>query len=190
VLKAPTPGIEEPSMARTKHRATSTIPDFPDKEQMTRARLMRRAFLVLLFVFIVLGLTGFFGVRSRTVTRTGGGYQVTVEYAQVTRPGLSTPWSVRIVRDGGFGGRPVNVAVSQDYLSMFDENGLDPDPVESTTDGEFVIWRFASPRGDTMVIEFDALLEPAQQWGKGGEVRILENDVPVVEVPFHTWVSP
>jgi hypothetical protein len=151
---------------------------------------MRRAFLILLLAFLVAGLAGVFGVRSRTVTRSGGGYTLTIEYAQVTRPGLSTPWSAKIVRAGGFQGRPVTLAVSQEYLGMFDENGLDPDPTDATTDGEFVIWTFKPPATDTMVVDFDALLEPAQQWGRGGIARILEDDRPVVEATFYTWVSP
>jgi hypothetical protein len=178
------------SRPRARARSTqSTLHEFPGLDRLVRARFVRRCFLVILVAFIVLGVTGFFGVRTRTAQGSGGGYTVEVEYPQVTRPGLDSPWTATVRRPGGFAG-PVTIAVTSEYFDMFDENGLDPDPAKASQDGEFTIWTFEPPSGDTLTVAFDALLSPAQQWGRGGVVQVREGDVPVVEVPFHTWVSP
>lgn len=153
------------------------------------ARALRRVALVVFFLVLVAGLAGVFGVRTRSVTASGGGYELKVTYASVTRPGLATPWAVEVRRPEGFDG-PVTIAASADYLEMFDENGLDPDPAKSTADPEFVEWEFDPPRGDTLAISFDARLEPAQQWGRSGTVKILVGGVAVTEASFRTWVMP
>lgn len=169
--------------------ASSTIPEAPPLRRVRRARTMRRVALVLLGLFLALGLAGVWGVRTAEVTASGGGYDVTVEYAKVSRPGLATPWSVEVVRRGGFDG-PVTIAVLSDYLDMFDENGLDPDPSKATQDGDRVIWEFEPPPGDTLSVSFDARIEPAVQWGRDGLVQVLDGDDPVVEVRYRTWVVP
>jgi hypothetical protein len=145
--------------------------------------------LACLFVFLGAGAVGVFGVRTRTVTATGGGYELTVTYAAVTRPGLATPWAVEVRRQGGFDG-PVTIAASAAYLEMFDENGLDPDPSASTADPDFVEWEFDPPNGDTLAVSFDARLEPARQWGRSGTVKVLVDDAAVTTASFRTWVMP
>lgn len=176
-------------MARRRSTAVSTLREFPDLSHLVRARLVRRSFLVVLVAFIGLGLTGFFGVRTRSVGASGGGYDLTVEYVHVTRPGLDSPWTATVRHAGGFPG-PVILAASSEYFDMFDENGLDPDPMKAQQDGEFTIWTFEKPPGDELKVSFDAILSPGQQWGRGGVARVLEGGRPVVEVRFHTWVSP
>ena len=37
---------------------------------------------------------------------------------------------------------------------------------------------------------YDARIQPAQQSGRDGYVAVLEDDVPVVTVRFHTRVPP
>lgn len=168
----------------------TTIPaEFPDLRRLGRARALRRVFLVLLVAFIGLGLAGVFGVRTRTVSASSGGYDLEVEYVHVTRPGLDSPWSATITHRGGFTG-PVTLAATSDYFDMFDENGLDPDSIKVQQDGRYIIWTFEKPPGDTLKVSFDAILSPGQQWGHGGVARVLENGRPAVEVKFHTWVSP
>jgi hypothetical protein len=167
----------------------STIPDAPPQARLRRARFLRRITLAALAIFLILGLAGVWGVRTTTTTVTDGGYEVTVTYAKVSRPGLATPWAVDVRRPGGFDG-PVTVAASSGYLEMFDENGLDPDASKSTQDKQFVIWEFEPPDGDTLVISFDARIEPAVQWARDGVVQVREDGRPVVEVPFKTWVMP
>jgi hypothetical protein len=168
---------------------TDTAPSDRPLNQLERARLGRRIILTLLGLFLLAAALGAFGVRTRTVTSSGGGYELTVEYATVTRPGLATPWSVEVRHPRGFDG-PVTIAVSASYLDMFDENGLDPDPSKATADASYVEWEFEPPRGDVLGVSFDARLEPARQWGRPGIVKLLVGDRAVTQVSFRTWVMP
>lgn len=153
------------------------------------ARALRRVALAILFVFLGLGVTGFFGVRSATATASGGGYTLTVEYAAVTRAGLATPWAVEVRHAGGFDG-PVTLATTSDYMDIFDENGLDPDPATSTSTATETIWTFDPPPGDVLRVSFDARLEPAVSSGKAGRTTLLVEGRPAVSVGYRTRVMP
>jgi hypothetical protein len=108
-----------------------TAPEEPNLLHSRRARTLRRLFMTLLFAVLAVGATGGHGVHSRTTTVQGGGYQLTVTYGQITRPGLATPWSLEIRHPGGFDG-PITVSTNTKYLDLFDENGFDPQPSKST----------------------------------------------------------
>lgn len=166
-----------------------TTPEETDLARARRARTVRRIFLTLLAAFIALGAAGRLGVRSATVTAKGGGYELTVTYGQVTRPGLPTPWSFMVRRPGGFDA-PVTVATTSKYLDLFDENGFDPQPSSSTATEKYLIWEFDPPPGDTLAVSLDARLEPGAQWGRSGETAVLEDGKPVVTARYHTWVMP
>jgi hypothetical protein len=168
------------------------IPTAPEETRLLvslRARTLRRIFLSLLVVFLVLGATGFLGVRTRQVTARGGGYELTVTYGQVSRPGLATPFGIEVRHPGGFEG-PVTVSSGSSYLSMLDENGLDPDPSSVTATADEVIWQFDPPPGDVLSVSLDARIEPGVQWGRWGETSVLEDGHPVVTARYHTWIMP
>ena len=177
-------------MSHADSSATSTIPPAPDIHLLRRGRLIRRSFLLLIFLALILALTTRLGVHSSSVAANGQGYSMRVTYAAVTRPGLDTPLVIELGHPGGFKGQ-VTFAISADYLDLFDKNGgLDPDPSQSASDDKFVYWTFDPPSGDTMRVSLDAILAPSQQWGKDGIVRLMDRDTPVVGVSFHTWVMP
>jgi hypothetical protein len=171
--------------------AHSTIPSQPPLERARRARTGRRAFVVVLCLFLLAGLLGLLGVRTATVRAEGGGYEMEVRYARVTRPGLAVPWAVTIRRPGGFAG-PVTVASTSSYFDLFDENAFEPEPESVTTDGERVIWEFKVPEGgDTMEISLDTRTGPNVQWsGKRATTAILEGGRPVAQVRYETIVLP
>src|SRR5688572_16398793 len=166
-----------------------TAPEASDLLGARRARTARRTFMVLLAVFLAAGLSGQLGVQSRSTTAQGGDYTLKVTYAQVSRPGLATPWSFEIHRPGGFEG-PITVSTKTSYLDMFDENGFDPEPSKATATPEAVIWEFEPPDGDTLAVTLDARIEPAAQWGRTGETSVLEDGKPVVTAKYKTWVMP
>jgi hypothetical protein len=177
-------------MSDAHESATSTIPPAPDIHLLHRGRLIRRAFLLLVFLALILALTTRLGVHSSTVAASGRGYSMRVTYAAVTRPGLDTPLVIELTHPGGFTG-PVTFAVSAQYLDLFDKNGgLDPDPSQSSSDEAFVYWTFDPPSGNTLRVSLDAILAPSQEWGKRGIVRLVNGDTPVVGVTFRTWVMP
>lgn len=148
-------------------------------------------FAVVLTLFLLGGMLRAYGVLTRTATARGAGYELEVRYGRITRAGLATPLDITVRSvDGGFDG-PVRVAVSSDYLDLFDENGLDPQPAAATADDRIVVWEFDPPSGAVLRISLDARIEPAVQWGTGGTVAVLSaDDRPVVRVDFHTWVLP
>ncbi len=166
-----------------------TAPEDNDLAHLRRARRLRRLFMALVAVVLVVGLTGYLGVKTGTVTATGGGYELSVTYGQVSRPGLATPWAFEVRRAGGFDG-PVTVSTSSPYLDMLDENGFDPQPTRVTATPDAVIWEFEPPPGDTLAVSFDARIEPGRQWGGDGETSVLEDGHPVVTVRYRTWVLP
>lgn len=159
---------------------------------MRRDRVGRRLFVVALTIFLALGAFGVYGVRTRDIEATGGGYELTVHYTSVTRPGLATPWAVEVRRPGGFGDELVEIAVTASYFDAFDENGLDPDPAESLNDGERTIWRFEPTEGDTMAVSFDARIEPGVQLTRvKGSVSVLDaSGEDAVTADFSTLVLP
>ena len=108
----------------------------------------------------------------------------------MSRPALATPFDIEVHRAGGFDG-PVRIAVDQEYLRMWDENGLVPAPSAETVMGPWVVWEFDPPIGDTLFVSYDARIEPAAQEGRSGAVAVLDDDdAPIVQVDFTTRVWP
>ncbi|HVL91721.1 MAG TPA: hypothetical protein VM264_00085 [Acidimicrobiales bacterium] len=172
--------------------ASSTVPQPVPLPRLLRARWGRRLFFTVLCAFLLAGLLGVYGVRTTDVATTGGGFEMTVHYASVSRGGLATPWSVEVRRRGGFGGEPLTLATTAAYFDIFDENGLDPDPMKAVNDGERIVWTFATPaRGDTVEVSFDARVEPAVQLERArATTSVLVDDAPVASVDYSTFVIP
>lgn len=168
---------------------TSTIPEALPLARLRRARALRRLAFVVIALFLLAAAFGLLGVRSREASASGGGYDMTVTYAAMSRPGLATPFDIEVTKAGGFPGQ-VTLAVSGDYLAAFDENGLDPDPTGARADGDFVYWTFDPPEGDVLLVSFDARLEPAVQWKREGTVRLIRQSEALAEIDFTTWVMP
>lgn len=143
-------------------------------------------------ILVVAGLLGFLGVRTATAMASANGYTVEVTYAAMTRPGLATPLEVRVSRDDASSLPPmVTTRIESSYLTMFDENGLDPEPVSSFQSGQWTLWTFEVPDGAQILeVTFDARLEPAVQWGRDSTVTVEVGGEEMVTVGFMTWVMP
>ncbi|HUR23085.1 MAG TPA: hypothetical protein VMZ73_04365 [Acidimicrobiales bacterium] len=177
--------------AEGERTSIPTEPAPTDIPRQVRARTGRRLFAVALGLFLLLGALGFYGVRSRTATAAGGGYELSVRYGSVSRPGLATPWSFEVRKAGGFPDG-LTVTVTSSYFDAFDENGLGPAPVEETVDGDLTVWRFGPTRSETLSVSFDARIEPGVQLATAkGELSVLGPDGrPAVTVDFKTFVMP
>jgi hypothetical protein len=167
----------------------STLGDVRPVERGPRPTAVRRLLVALLTAIVVAGAAGLFGVRSSEATASNAGWTVSVTYAAVARAGLDVPWKVTVHRDGGFTG-PVTLAVTADYFDIFESQGLDPEPSSETSDGDRLFWTFDPPPGDQLSVDFDAYIQPSSQLGASGEVAVLNAGVPVVSVPFRTWLVP
>lgn len=130
------------------------------------------------------------GVDTQTVTvAVPDGGALTVTHTSVTRPALASPFSVEVLRPGGFDG-PIELAISRPWIESWDENGFYPSPDAETGDAEWVIYEFAPPDGDTFAMFYDARLEPGQQQDIEGTVELREAGTPVASVSFTTQVWP
>ena len=175
--------------------STTTAPDETDIRFQRRDRAFRRVFTVLLFAFLAAGLAGLLGVTSRDVSATGGGYELSVHYGRITRPGLATPWLVEVrTTDGEPIQEPIRLATTASFFDLFDENGLDPDPTAAFSDDERIIWEFdpPDPESDRMTINYDARIEPGvQAVGHESRTALLDDDgEEIVAVTYETTVLP
>ncbi|HEY6634358.1 MAG TPA: hypothetical protein VI141_01970 [Acidimicrobiia bacterium] len=166
----------------------------PEADSGTRAleRPLRLVSLGVIATLTVATAIGLLGVRTAEVTASGGGMLLTVDYSVVTRPGLATPFSVEVARVGGSAlPAELTVRVSSDYLAIFDDNGMEPQPAESFNTSEWTWWVFDVPDGATSLrVDLDARLEPAVQWARSGVVAVDVGEVEAVAAGFTTWVAP
>jgi len=149
----------------------------------------RRAGIAILLLLVVLAAFGTFGVHSRTVRATGGGYSLHVTYPQTARAGLDVPWRAEVHHAGGFA-HDLTLAISTDYFRMFETQGFFPDADSAGNDGRFVYLTFTKPNGDNFVLDYDAYIQPASQIGKSATVELIVQNQVVVTAHLHTWLVP
>lgn len=113
---------------------------------------------------------------------------VRLTYPQVARPALAVPYEVVVTRPGGFD-LPIEVRLTLSFLESFDENGVNPEPAESTTDGGEVVWTFDPPMGDNLTLSLDTRVEPGVQWRRRGTLTVSSGTERVV-LDHTMWVLP
>jgi hypothetical protein len=84
----------------------------------------------------------------------------------------------------------VQIGISQSYLDLLDLNSIQPEPSGSTTNGPFVVWEFDRPAAALLRVSIDANIQLNAHFGAGAVVAVFEQDVPVVQVRYRTWVAP
>jgi hypothetical protein len=137
------------------------------------------------------GVVELVGVDTATATASADGVTLAVRHPTVTRPALASPFEIVVTQEGGFGGGSVEVAVAVDYLTLWDLNGLYPQPDSETADGDRVLWTFEPPDGEQLRVVVDARIEPAAQDGERGRVAVLdEQGGEQVVVDIETRVRP
>jgi len=171
--------------------AFSTAPDEPSRGWIRFEQILRTIAYVVVFGVVLAALLGLTGLRTREVTVTNDDVVLTVTYAQVTRPGIATPFEIAIdSADGGPLPDELTVEVPSAYMAMFDENGLDPEPESVASDGTTETWTFA-PNGEASLhIDFDARLQPNVHSGRTATVRVEGDGVDAVQARGRTWVLP
>jgi hypothetical protein len=170
---------------------STTAPPDADPNEVRHRRALRRAGFGLITLFLVLGVLGVFGPRTAETSATGEGWEVSVTYPRVTRPGLAARVTFEIRRPGGFD-LPVVLAVQSSYLDALDESTVEPEPVESTADASRSIWTFAAPTaGDSLVVDVSGRVEPGAQLEQlSGRASILVADSAAVSVRWKTFTTP
>ncbi len=166
----------------------STVAGLPERVSRT-AMAGRRLFLGLVLLLVVLGLTGWLGVRTSERTSSAGGYRLSVRYPSHARGGLDVVWQVRVSRPGGLG-RQVVLALTGDYLDIFETQGFHPEPRSETRDADRLVLTFDSQGGDTFVVDYDAYIQPASQVGRDATVALLVQGRRVASVSYTTHLVP
>ncbi|HEX6222368.1 MAG TPA: hypothetical protein VF115_14855 [Acidimicrobiia bacterium] len=170
---------------------TTTLPDVETAQGRWELGL-RLVTIGAVWVLVLAAGVGLLGVRTAETSASGQGYEMTVTYAAVTRPGLATPFSIEIRTSDGSALPPeLTVRISSDYLAIFDDNGMEPLPAESFNTEEWTWWTFTVPDGqESLIVDLDARLEPAVQWGRSGEAVLELDGEDAVSAEFTSKVAP
>lgn len=175
--------------SRQDRRPIPTDPEPVPKRSLVRARAGRRAIIAVLALFLVVGLSGFLGPRTATRTVSRSGYTVVATYPEVTRPGLPIRWEYSITHPGGFDG-PITLAITFDYLHLFDLTNIEPEAADATASGDDVVYRFAPPSGDVLRVSMDAAAESGFHEVPETTTRVIVAGAVVATVRFSTKVVP
>jgi hypothetical protein len=169
---------------------TSTIPlTEPDLVSGHRRLIVRAVILVAFLLFVVAGLLGFFGVKTAHAQATASnGVHVELTYPHIARPALAISFAVHITNLERVDSDVV-VRIRSSYLAMFDANGMSPQPVSDTDDGEWTTWVFDRPPSGVLDVSLDTRVEPGVQWGRDGAV-VVRTDDSQTRIDFRTWIAP
>jgi energy-converting hydrogenase Eha subunit A len=170
--------------------AVLTLPRNPPVRWQWFEKALRALAVFVAFGVVAYALFGCAGLTTATSSKTSGALSATITYASTTRPGLPTPFVVAIETvDGTPLPAEIDVEIPRRYLSMFDENGLDPAPDAISSDGTTEVWTFRIDGQPKLAIDLDARLQPNIHNGRDGWVEISGGD-DIVRVDFHTRVLP
>jgi hypothetical protein len=155
------------------------------------ATWVRRATLGVLTIVVLAALGGLLGVHTGTASASANGWDLSLRYPQVARAGLDVTWQATVTHRGGFG-KTVTLAISGDYLNIYETQGFHPEPAEETRDGSRLYLTFTAPPGDTFVVDFDTYVQPASQAGSPGTLSVVDGNSlePLTSVHFSTRLSP
>jgi len=123
------------------------------------------------------------------VASTEGGYEVSLDYPSVTRPGLAVRWILHIVHPGGFDAT-ISVATSLEYFDLLDVNAVEPAPSPSEARGAYTVWAFDPPTGDMFTVRIDARTERGRQRGEQLVTIVSVGGERVAELPYVIRVMP
>jgi hypothetical protein len=153
----------------------------------------RRIALSLMALAVLVGATGFLGVKARTLRSSAFGYTMTLTYPQIARPGLDIPWRLTLHHAGGFDQKQnITVAVSNRYWDIFEFQGLHPEPSDETADSDFVYLTFEPPPpgSDAFSVSLDTYVQPASQIGRHAVTAVIIGGQRVTQVSYTTWLVP
>ena len=150
----------------------------------------RRGTLAVLLVVVLAGAAGALGVHSASTSSSGTDWSLRLRYAQVARAGLDVPWQVTVRHSGGFTD-DVTLAVTGAYFDIYETQGFHPEPSDESRDSDTLYLTFkAPPKGDTLVVAYDAYIQPASQVGRSGSVSVLDHGRRAATVHFRTRLLP
>ena len=175
-----------------RQREIRTLPPDIVAHHLGRIHFLRDAALTLMTALTIVGATSLLGVHDGTSSASAAGYDTQLAYPRITRGGLSADLQLRIARHGGFGGAPVTVALTKDYLDLYDIQQVFPAPVRATSDAASIYWTFEPPPGE--VLDVTIPCETAESLNEVGvhdaELRVLAGGTVVTGTTLSTVVVP
>ena len=114
-----------------------------------------------------------------------------VHHPTVTRGQLATPLEITVTRPGGFS-EPIVLSITADYLSLFLNQGPDPDPSAETATADDLILTFDPPPGDTFVVGWNLQAKAVGSFTTANAHIALLDSIgqSLVSVDFDTKVRP
>jgi hypothetical protein len=168
----------------------TTLEGLESQRQDVVGARWRRVFLVLVALIVAAGVAGLLGVRDATATAAEDGWSVRVQYAAIARSGLDVPFTTTVRHEGGLG-KEVTLALTGDYLDIFETQGFHPEPSSTSRDAHTLYLTFdAPPDGDTLTVAYDAYIQPAAQVGRAATLGVLVDGHRVAVVDIHTRLLP
>jgi hypothetical protein len=168
----------------------TTLEGLETRRQDVVGAWWRRVFMTVLAVVVGAGLAGLLGVRSSTAEASENGWSLTLQYAATARAGLDVPFVVTVRHEGGLG-KQVTLAITGEYFDIFETQGFHPEPSDETRDAETLYLTFnAPPDGDTLVVSYDAYIQPAAQRGRAATVGVVDEGRQVAVVHINTRLLP
>ncbi len=168
----------------------TTLEGLESQRQDVMGARWRRVFLVVLAVVVAAGLAGLLGVRDASTAAAEDGWSVRLHYAATARAGLDVPFTATVRHEGGLG-KEVTLALTGDYLDIFETQGFHPEPSSTSRDADTLYLTFdAPPEGDTLTVAYDAYIQPAAQRGRDATLGVLVAGRQVAVVDIHTRLLP
>lgn len=154
------------------------------------SRWVRRLVLLLILLLVLAGASGALGVRTTSASTDDAGWTLRLRCAAVARAGLDVPWQISVTHAGGFD-KSIVLAVTGDYLDIYETQGFHPEPSAEARDAHTLYLTFDKPPGgDTFVVAYDAYIQPSSQRGRSGTVSVLSGGVRRASVDFRTRLLP
>lgn len=168
----------------------STLSDVPPVQGAPRSLLLRRLGVGALALVVLAGVLGLLGDRTgKAQGPSGDGQSLRVEHAQVARLGMDVPFEMTVADPEGLDPQ-VTLAVTADYVDLFETHGWYPEPAEWSRTGEWLFLTFDTEESTEMTVVADAYLSPAAGTGDSGQVAVVVEGEPVNPVSFRTWILP
>lgn len=150
----------------------------------------RRIALSLMALAVVVGATGFLGIKAHTIHASGNGYTMSLTYPRVARAGLDIPWRLTVHAPPSGFPKQLTIAVSNRYWDIFEFQGLHPEPTDESATPKFVYLTYTPPDSDTMSVSLDTYVQPAAQVGREATVQVVSDGKVMTQLHYKTWVVP
>jgi hypothetical protein len=156
-----------------------------------RGVIGRRIALSLMALAVLIGASGYLGVKARTIHASGNGYRMTLTYPQVARAGLDIPWRLTVYAPPAGFPKQMTIAVSNRYWDILEYQDLHPAPASETSTPLFIYLAYApAPHSRRFSLSLDTYIQPASQVGRSAMVQVLANGQVMTQLHYKTWLVP